>query len=187
MYCYHTTDWPKGAYMTMRAAGRARRRRAGGQRQRFLGHGDLRLLILSLIAEKPRHGYDLISEIERRSGGVYKPSPGVIYPTLEVIQDLGWVEVKTDGGKKILFITEEGEAILENEADVIEALKTQLDRLSDPSECEDPSDVRTAMRRLRHTVVKSVVTTRPNASDYEMIVKILAKARRKIAALNDKD
>ncbi len=64
----------------------------GFSRRRGLFDGDeLRLVLLSLIAEKPRHGYDLIKEIEERSGGVYAPSPGVIYPTLTMLQDMGLI------------------------------------------------------------------------------------------------
>ena len=67
---------------------------------RFFAHGDLRLVILHLIAEKPRHGYEIIKAIEEQVGGAYSPSPGVIYPTLTMLEELGHVTVSTgDGGK----------------------------------------------------------------------------------------
>ena len=71
--------------------------------------GELRLVLLKLIAEQPRHGYDLIREIEERTGGAYAPSPGVVYPTLTMLDDMGLIEEqKTEGAKKLFAITDAG-------------------------------------------------------------------------------
>lgn len=83
-----------------------------GGRGRLFAQGDLRFVLLRLIAETPRHGYDLIREIEERLGGAYSPSPGVIYPTLTLLEELGYASVTEDGGKKLYAITPEGEAAL---------------------------------------------------------------------------
>jgi|SRR6185312_274872 len=86
---------------------------------RFFDHGDLRYLILKLIADKPRHGYDLIKAIEEQFGGAYSPSPGVIYPTLTMLEDLGYTVAAAEGNKKLYTITPEGQAFLaENQAQV---------------------------------------------------------------------
>lgn len=124
--------------------------------RRPLGHGDLRLLLLDLIAFQPQHGYGLISEIEGRSGGRYVPSPGVIYPALEVLQDLGFAEARMENGKKTLHVTEAGQAELAGKADELAAIHARLGALSDGEVETDPSDVRSAMRRLRHTVIQTV-------------------------------
>lgn len=71
-------------------------------------HGELRLVVLALIAEQPRHGYEIIREIEERAGGSYSPSPGVIYPTLTMLEELGHVTVAETDGRKIHAITPEG-------------------------------------------------------------------------------
>jgi DNA-binding PadR family transcriptional regulator len=85
----------------------------GGGGRRVFDQGDLRLVILRLIAEKPRYGYELIKEIEDRLGGAYSPSPGVIYPTLTLLEEMGHTQVTaSDGGKKLYAITAEGEAAL---------------------------------------------------------------------------
>jgi len=92
-----------------------------GRGSRMFQHGDLRLLILALIAEAPRHGYELIKEIETRLGGAYAPSPGVVYPTLTLLEELGLVTVATttDSTKRLYTITPEGTAHLaENQATV---------------------------------------------------------------------
>jgi DNA-binding PadR family transcriptional regulator len=82
---------------------------------RFFAHGDLRLVILNLIAEKPRHGYEIIKAIEEAVGGAYSPSPGTIYPTLTLLEELGYVTVtpSPEGAKKLHEITDQGRAFLE--------------------------------------------------------------------------
>ena len=90
--------------------GRHRQGRVG----RFLEHGDLRFVVLALIAEQPRHGYELIKELEDRTGGAYRPSPGVVYPLLSMLEDEGFIRpAQADSGRKLFEITEEGRAALE--------------------------------------------------------------------------
>ena len=171
----------------MRNAARAYRKmhhRAGGAGgRRALNHGDLRLLILSLIAETPRHGYDLIAEIETRSGGAYKPSPGVMYPALSVIQDLGLAKVKKTDGKRVFNITDAGEDELAANGEALERIEARLEALAHPDMQLDPQDVRVASQRLRHTVFKAVARSWPDTTDYEKIVEILNQARSDIADL----
>src|SRR4051812_29513641 len=85
----------------------------GGGRGRRLGrvldHGDLRYVLLHLVAEKPRHGYELIKAIEEKFGGMYSPSPGVVYPTLTHLDELGYLRTEAGGGTmKLYSITDEG-------------------------------------------------------------------------------
>jgi DNA-binding PadR family transcriptional regulator len=106
--------------------------RHGGGRSglgRFFAHGDLRLVILSLIAEKPRHGYEIIKAIEERVGGAYSPSPGVIYPTLTLLEELAYVTVgtATEGGRKLHEITDQGRAFLEANRPALDALLARMD------------------------------------------------------------
>jgi hypothetical protein len=85
--------------------------RRGGRMGRFFDHGDLRLVVLKLIADKPSHGYELIKAVETAAGGAYTPSPGVIYPTLTLLEELGYVTAAdAGGGKKLYTITDEGQA-----------------------------------------------------------------------------
>ena len=95
---------------------------------RFFAQGDLRLVILHLIAEKPRHGYEIIKAIEERVGGAYSPSPGVIYPTLTLLEELGQVAAtEAEGGKKQLAITEEGRAVLAANRATVDTLLARMD------------------------------------------------------------
>ena len=83
---------------------------------RVLGHGGLRLVLLRLIAEKPRHGYELIKAIEEQVHGSYSPSPGVVYPTLTLLEEMGWVSVSaTDGARKLHTITDAGRQFLDTQ------------------------------------------------------------------------
>ena len=107
----------------------ARRERRHGRSGlgRFFAHGDLRLVILHLIAEKPRHGYEIIKEIEDQVGGAYSPSPGVVYPTLTLLEELGHATVNPgDGAKKLYAITTEGRAYLDAYRPALGALLARM-------------------------------------------------------------
>jgi DNA-binding PadR family transcriptional regulator len=100
--------------------------------RRFFAHGDLRLVILRLIAEKPRHGYEIIKEIEERVAGAYSPSPGVIYPTLTLLEELGYVAVTpSEGARKLHEITDAGRAFLTANAPAVDALFARMAEASE--------------------------------------------------------
>ena len=95
--------------------------------RRFFAYGDLRLVILRLIADKPRHGYEIIKEIEERVAGAYSPSPGVIYPTLTLLEELGYVAVTPgEGARKLHEITDAGRAFLTANGPAVEALFARM-------------------------------------------------------------
>ena len=107
--------------------------RGGGRRgrRRMFEGGELRLVLLKLIADEPRHGYDLIRAIEQLTGGEYAPSPGVVYPTLTLLQDMELIEEATgDGSRKPFQVTEQGRAQLAERADDVEALFERLEGLA---------------------------------------------------------
>jgi DNA-binding PadR family transcriptional regulator len=127
--------------------------RGGGGRSglgRFFAHGDLRLVILQLIAEKPRHGYEIIKAIEEQVGGAYSPSPGVIYPTLTLLEELGHVTVTTgDGAKKLHTITPEGQAYLEAYRPALDTLRTRMAEASRVYGGGPPAPITRAMENLK--------------------------------------
>ena len=98
---------------------------------RKLGSGELQLLILSLLAEKPCHGYEVIKALEERSGGFYAPSPGMVYPALTYLEELGYATVQPDGAKKLYSITDEGRAHLEQNRGVADGIFEQLARIAE--------------------------------------------------------
>jgi DNA-binding PadR family transcriptional regulator len=106
-----------------------RHERGGGRFRlgRFFAHGDLRLVILHLIAEKPRHGYEIIKAIEEQVAGAYSPSPGVVYPTLTLLEEVGHVTVSPgEGAKKLHEITAEGRAFLDANRPAVENLLARM-------------------------------------------------------------
>jgi DNA-binding PadR family transcriptional regulator len=94
---------------------------------RMLAQGDLRLLALALIAEQPRHGYEIIKVLEEKTQGWYAPSPGIVYPTLTYLEEAGYVTVQAEGAKKLYTITDEGRAYLEENRSFVD---TVLERLA---------------------------------------------------------
>jgi DNA-binding PadR family transcriptional regulator len=106
-----------------RHGGRGHHHMRGGRMGRVFDQGDLRFVILGLIAEKPSHGYELIKAIEEKLGGVYSPSPGVVYPTLTLLEELGYVAVQTsEGSKKLYAITDEGTEFLAANQAVVDGI-----------------------------------------------------------------
>ena len=103
-------------------------RRGGGRRGgRVLDHGDLRLLILQLLQEKPRHGYEIIKAIEERLAGTYSPSPGVVYPTLTLLEELGHAAVAaSDGARRLYAITADGAAWLAASGPALAAMAERI-------------------------------------------------------------
>lgn len=102
-----------------------------GGRGRLFDQGELRFVLLALIAEAPRHGYEIIKAIEDRLGGSYSPSPGVIYPTLTLLNELGYATVsESGGGRKLYTITEEGRDYLAGNKAMVDAVFERMDRAS---------------------------------------------------------
>jgi DNA-binding PadR family transcriptional regulator len=93
---------------------------------RKLGSDDLHLVILALLAEKAYHGYEIIKALEERSGGFYSPSPGMVYPALTYLEEIGHASIEAEGAKKLYSITAEGRAHLAENRRVVDAIFAQL-------------------------------------------------------------
>ena len=137
--------------------GRGRGRGGPRGRRRMFESGELRLVLLKLIADQPRHGYDLIRAIETMTGGDYAPSPGIVYPTLTLLQDMGLIEeAKSKGPRKPFEATDEGRAMLEEKADEIEALFERLEEMApDERDSAGPAigrAVKNLMSALSHRI-----------------------------------
>jgi len=118
--------------------------------RRFFAHGDLRLVILRLIEEKPRHGYEIIKEIEERVAGAYSPSPGVIYPTLTLLDELGYVAVSPgEGARKLHEITEAGRAFLIANGAAVDALFARMEEANVARRGGPAPQILRAMENLR--------------------------------------
>ncbi|MBI1403518.1 MAG: PadR family transcriptional regulator [Porphyrobacter sp.] len=133
-----------------RGPGRRRERRG-----RMFAQGELRLALLALIAEQPSHGYELIKQIEEMTGGAYAPSPGAVYPTLQMLADEGQIEeAEAEGAKKPFAATDAGRAELEDRKDEVEELMRRLGRHASRAERMRSPDLFRAMGNLG-TVLKN--------------------------------
>lgn len=137
--------------------------RSGRRARRMFESGELRLVLLKLIADQPRHGYDLIRAVEELTGGTYAPSPGVIYPTLTMLQDMGLIEETSgEGARKPFQITEAGTAHLEDNAEEVDDLIRRLKTFSPSHYPEGGSPIWRAMRNLgvaiRHRVGRGEIS-----------------------------
>lgn len=123
----------------------------------MFGSGELRLVLLKLIADEPRHGYDLIRAIEELTGGDYAPSPGVVYPTLTMLTDMGLIEeAAAEGSRKAFSATKEGRAHLEENKDEVDSLFERLEEVKPNREGSRHPPIGRAignlMNALRHRV-----------------------------------
>jgi len=124
-------------------------RRGRRGRKRMFESGELRLVLLKLIADEPRHGYDLIRAIEEMTGGEYAPSPGVVYPTLTLLQDMGLIEEsKGKGPRKPFQITDEGRQYLEGRSEEADDLMERLEDLAPDPRAETGPAIGRAVRNL---------------------------------------
>jgi DNA-binding PadR family transcriptional regulator len=170
--------------------GRERDRRGGRRPKlgRFFAHGDLRFLILKLIAEKPRHGYEIIKEIEEHVAGAYSPSPGVIYPTLTLLEELDWIRAgDSEGSKKLFEITADGSLALEANRATVEAIFARMSEVKEAqsgdatldatiaADCATPQ-LRLALDDLKRAIEHRLADNPLTKDQAEAIVAVLSTA-----------
>ena len=120
-----------------------------GSRRRTFEQGDLRLVILKLIADEPRHGYDIIKAIEGNFGGTYSPSPGVVYPTLTLLDNQGFATVTPEGTKKLYRVTDEGRDFLKDNQATVDALFARMDKARKTFSDDLAPEIRRALQNFR--------------------------------------
>ena len=163
---------------------------------RKLGSGDLQLLILKLLDEKSRYGYEIIKELDERSKGFYVPSPGMVYPALTYLEEIGHATVAADGARKLYSITEPGKEHLAKNLSAADALFTQFGRVGermdrvrralDAEESgEEPDQERRGSRELHRARrdLKLALADKWHSSreEQQRIAAILARAAAEIA------
>jgi DNA-binding PadR family transcriptional regulator len=131
---------------------------------RMLAQGDIRLIALALIAEQPRHGYEIIKVLEEKTSGWYSPSPGMVYPTLTFLEEAGYVTAQADGSKKLYTITDEGRAYLQENKAFVDAVMERFTAIGqriaqrrereaeETAEDDMPRSIRGAFMDLREAV-----------------------------------
>ena len=156
-------------------------------RRRVFEPGELRLVLLKLIADQPRHGYDLIRAIEEMTHGTYAPSPGVVYPTLTMLQDMGHIEeTKGEGSRKAFAITDEGRTHLADKADEVEALVGRLEEMGDDQRKAGGAPIKRAVGNLLSALWHRVTRDEVDEQTLHDIAAILDEAAQKIERLKSR-
>src|ERR1700755_1782071 len=141
-----------------------------GRSARFFEQGDLKYVILRLLEEKPRHGYDIIKELEGRFGGSYAPSPGTVYPTLTMLEDLGYARVvPEEGGKKIYEITDQGKKHLAEHSTTVDDIFERIARFVEGFTDAPMTELNHSFQRLAKATYKTATN---HIRDKETIEKI---------------
>jgi DNA-binding PadR family transcriptional regulator len=166
------SDWGDGG-------GRGRR-----GRRRVFESGELRLVLLRLIADEPRHGYDLIRAIEEMTHGTYAPSPGIVYPTLTMLQDMGLIdEVKGEGSRKAFEVTADGKAHLAENEEQVDALLERLKDLGSDERKAGGAPIKRAVGNLLAALWHRATREDSDEGTLHKIAAILDEAAQKIEQL----
>jgi DNA-binding PadR family transcriptional regulator len=152
--------------------------RHGRSRGRPFDYGALRLVVLAMIADAPRHGYELMKAIEERMGGGYSPSPGVIYPTLAWLEDMGYADPAAEGGRKRYRITPEGEAFLTANRAALDEIGARMGRGGGRRDA--PAPILEAMEGLKRALRGRFLSAPVDAAAVEEIAAAIRAAAEQV-------
>jgi DNA-binding PadR family transcriptional regulator len=152
---------------------------------RFFGPGEVRLALLSMLADQPMHGYELMRRLEERSGGIYRASAGTIYPTLQQLEDEGLVESESREGKKVYRLTEEGRRELERRSEAVDRIWRRARRWEDWRSAFDPdaAEIRGPAERLVKAAFRAVAGELATHQRLEKVREILLRTLRELETL----
>lgn len=159
-----------------------------GMRARFFGPGEVRLALLSLIAEGPKHGYELMRQLSERSGGIYQASAGTIYPTLQQLEDEGLVAADSDAGKRVFRITDAGREEIRREDETIKRIWWRANRWAGWRNAFDPdsAEIRGPAERLVKAAFRAVAGESASQEKMDRVREILERAMRELDGLRGK-
>jgi DNA-binding PadR family transcriptional regulator len=151
---------------------------------RYFGHGDLKLVILSMLEERPRHGYDIIKAIEERSGGVYQPSAGTVYPTLTLLEEMGLARSTPDeGGKRVYEITDAGRQHLAEHRSTVDDIFSRIARTGAGLTSDAMQEMNRAFGRLARATYSQASHRLDDHEFLKGVAKVLEEAAAAINAL----
>ena len=162
-------------------------RRGRGRRRRrsFFESGDMKYVILKLLAERPMHGYEVMKELEEHTRGCYKPSPGSVYPTLQWLEDEGLVSSEEKDGKKVYAINDAGRAFLDENKSTVEDIFERVEELMDHLVGEPMPEINRMMGKLVARVYRASWRYRRDDDRRKQVITILETALNEIESLGD--
>lgn len=154
-----------------------------GFRFRVFDRGDLKYVILQLLSEKPMHGYEVMRALEQESGGCYSASPGSVYPTLQMLEDQGYIVGEEKEGKKVYSITEEGREFLRENGDLVDDILDRVSEFTDRFFRTEMRDLTRSFRRLAQATFERGVRWSEHPEELERVKEILDRATREIEGI----
>jgi len=142
--------------------------------------GEVKFVILRLLKEKPRHGYDIIKELEDRFAGCYTPSAGTVYPTLQLLEDQAYVRAEEADGKKVYHITPEGERFLDDNSELLDDIFRRVRETVQGIAGGRMGEIHGAFAKLASLTYKRAWRYGPHHPALERVVEILKKATEDI-------
>jgi DNA-binding PadR family transcriptional regulator len=162
--------------------GRGHHRRHG--RHRIIDSGELQLLLMRLLEETSRHGYDLIREIEAMTGGAYAPSPGMVYPTLTLLQEMDMIaELESDGPRKAFILTDQGQAEAAAKTQDMDQIVARLSAMRATQDRVDGGPVRRAVDNLRRVIRSRLISDDVDKEMLHTVAGILDETAQRIERL----
>jgi DNA-binding PadR family transcriptional regulator len=155
----------------------------GHRRERMFDAGDVKLVLLKLLSEQPSYGYQLIKTMEDRLAGGYAPSPGVIYPTLTLLEEEGLASASTDSAKKVYSVTPDGAEYLERHRRRVDELFERIIEAGKTFERERSPEILRAFLNLRESVMAKVSRRRDSPDQVRKITELIDAAARAIDEL----
>jgi DNA-binding PadR family transcriptional regulator len=157
----------------------------GGRWGRFFGPGEIRLALLSMLESGPKHGYELMKELESKSGGIYKASAGAIYPALQQLEDEGMVISDAGAGKRTYSLTDEGRAELQKEAETVKRIWRRAEQAGDwaPWMGLEGAEVMRPAAEVMKAALKTATRGSHDSGKIARIREILERTKHEIEAL----
>ncbi|MEX6229945.1 PadR family transcriptional regulator [Providencia hangzhouensis] len=154
--------------------------------RRLFDHGDLHIMVLSLVAKKPSYGYEIIKDIQEASNGLYVPSPGVIYPTLTLLEEQGFLESQiVERNRKSFTITPEGSAHLAQNKEIEAVIARKLAKARDMQQGSNlAEDIEVAVSRFKALLRHKMVLKQLNEEQTRQIASIINDAVKQIEEVN---
>ena len=143
--------------------------------------GELKYIILDLIKDKPSHGYEIIRRLEERSHGFYAPSPGAVYPTLQLLEEMGYIEAKQQDGKRIYTITDEGRKFLSGQEQFAEGIKQQMKERWSKKNTADMRETMVEIGRMGRLIGRHFSNI--DAKKMRLIQEVVSRARNDIETI----
>ncbi len=166
------------------SAGRGRGR---GGRRRWFGSGDMKYVILKMLADRPMHGYEVMKELAEQTHGCYKPSPGTVYPTLQWLEDEGLVSSEEQAGKKVYSVTDEGRAFLEENKSTVEDIFDRVDEMIDHVTSDPMPEVNRLVGRVVKEAYRASWRLRGDEEKRRRVGEILEKTLTDLRAVTRSD